>query len=249
LNYNSLLSSWKIIIFSDVNIFKINELLTGVVKREMQTITAITTGIPGGTLFIADAFIIVIITLVFISIIHRRSQSLKDREIGLMKPSLSVLISSLFIIALYAPAYINIYLNFGYSFVVGMCWQIPSYGSFYFSILNFIVGLPFMFFRIVFVYYIYKYYLRNATLKRVIIVGILSEVQFSLFGLVFLLNAIVNPYITIIFSVPIPILFIVGLLIIRTFPRPEGTSVWTKSKESNDWWEEEQKETSVSDNE
>ncbi|MCK5264062.1 MAG: hypothetical protein KAR03_00510, partial [Candidatus Thorarchaeota archaeon] len=106
----------------------------------------------------------------------------------------------------------------------------------------FLVGLPFMFLRLVFVYNIYKYYLGATTRKRVVITGILAELQFALISLAIIPFGLSSPGIAAILSIPIPILLIVGLLMLRYIPKPKGISEWTELDEDKDWWDKEKED-------
>ncbi len=156
-----------------------------------------------------------------------------------MKPSLTVLIVSLLLIALFGPSNLNMYLELGQIYLVGMSWEL---GSFMLSFTFFLVGLPFMFLRLVFVYQVYKYYLGTTSRKRVVITGILGELQFPLISLLLVPICLLNPGLAVIISIPIPILLIAGLLVLRYIPKPKGTSEWTELDEDKDWWDKEKKD-------
>ena len=156
-----------------------------------------------------------------------------------MKPSLTVLIVSLLLIALFGPSNLNMYLELGRIFLIGMSWEL---GGVMLSFTFFLVGLPFMFLRLVFVYQVYKYYLGTTSRKRVLITGILGELQFPLISLLMVPVCLLNPSLAVIISIPIPVLLIAGLLILHYIPRAQGVSGWTALDEDKDWWDKEKED-------
>ncbi len=207
----------------------------------MQITTDIPPSTPGVVPLITDIFLFIVLIGLFTYILHRQSQSQKYLDTSSMKPSLTVLIVSLLLIALFGPSNLNMYLELGQIYLVGMSWEL---GSFMLSFTFFLVGLPFMFLRLVFVYQVYKYYLGTTSRKRVVITGILGELQFPLISLLLVPICLLNPGLAVIISIPIPILLIAGLLVLRYIPKPKGTSEWTELDEDKDWWDK-QKEDAV----
>ncbi len=203
----------------------------------------ITTDIPPSTPIIVplvtDIFLFIVLIGLLTYILHRQSRSQKNLDTSSMKPSLTVLIVSLLLIALFGPSNLNMYLELGQIYLVGMSWEL---GSFMLSFTFFLVGLPFMFLRLVFVYQVYKYYLGTTSRKRVVITGILGELQFPLISLLLVPICLLNPGLAVIISIPIPILLIAGLLVLRYIPKPKGTSEWTELDEDKDWWDKEKKD-------
>jgi len=224
----------------------------------MQTITTTSGMVPptpdlvGGMTILGTMFFFVIITGIVVYVLQRNIHSQKGPDLSSMKPSLTILITLLFIIMLFAPSDINIYPSDGYysSFqIIGMSWLLilSPYFSFIINFTFFLVYIPFTFFKIVFIYYIYKYYRGKTTRRRVIITGFLGELQLPLIGLAIVPIILSNSYLTLMFSIPIPILLIVGLLILKIVPRPLTDSDWAGTGESKDWWDKEKEETSVLD--
>ena len=203
----------------------------------------ITTDIPPSTPIIVplvtDVFLFIVLIGLFTYFLHRQSQSQKNLDTSSMKPSLTVLIVSLLLIALFGPSNINIYLELGRIYLIGMSWEL---GSFMLSFTFFLVGLPFMFFRLVFVYQVYKYYLGTTSRKRVVITGILGELQFPIISLLMIPICLSNPNLAVIISIPIPILLIAGLLMLRYIPKLKGISEWTELDEDKDWWDKEKED-------
>ncbi|MCK5265317.1 MAG: hypothetical protein KAR03_06885, partial [Candidatus Thorarchaeota archaeon] len=183
----------------------------------------ITTDIPPSTPIIdplvMDVFLFIVLIGLFTYILQRQSRSQKNLNTSSMKPSLTVLIVSLLLITLFGPSNLNIYLELGRIYLIGMSWEL---GSFMLSFTFFLVGLPFMFFRLVFVYQVYKYYLGTTSRKRVVITGILGELQFPIISLLMIPICLSNPNLAVIISIPIPILLIAGLLMLRYIPRAQG---------------------------
>ena len=206
-----------------------------------------------GTPLVGVIFLFVVIIGFIVYMLQRNIRSQKGPDLSSMKPSLTILITLLFIIALFAPSDINIYPSDGYYSsiqIIGMSWQLTlsPYVDFMIDVAFLLMYLPFTFFRIVFVYTIYKYYHGKTTRTRVIIAGLLGELQLPLIGLAIIPIIISNPSLTVMFSIPIPILLIVGLLILKVVPRPLTDSGWAGSVENKEWWDKKKEETSVLDN-
>ncbi|MCK5390775.1 MAG: hypothetical protein KAJ36_09800 [Candidatus Thorarchaeota archaeon] len=203
----------------------------------------ITTDIPPSTPIIdplvMDVFLFIVLIGLFTYILQRQSRSQKNLNTSSMKPSLTVLIVSLLLITLFGPSNLNIYLELGRIYLIGMSWEL---GSFMLSFTFFLVGLPFMFFRLVFVYQVYKYYLGTTSRKRVVITGILGELQFPIISLLMIPICLSNPNLAVIISIPIPILLIAGLLMLRYIPKLKGISEWTELDEDKDWWDKEKED-------
>lgn len=208
----------------------------------MQITTDIPPSTPTIVPLVTDIFLFVVIIGLFTYYLHRQSQSQKVLDTSLMKPSLTVLIVSLLLIALFGPSNLNIYLELereALLYLIGMSWEL---GGVMLSFTFFLVGFPFMFLRLVFVYQVYKYYLGTTTKKRVVITGILAELQFALISLAIIPIGLSSPGIAAILSIPIPILLVVGFLMLRYIPKPKGTSEWTELDEDKDWWDKEKED-------
>ena len=222
----------------------------------MQTTTTSTTDVyptsPSPLIFsslVSTIFLFAVIIGLFIYVVKRNIHSQKGSDFSTLKPSLVKLITSLFIVAIFAPADILLYPGggpFDSSIqLLGMSWQFSLLPNNYlmFDIIFFLVGFLLMFFRIVFVYYIYKYYLGNTTKKRVTIFGILGELQLPLISLAIIPFGLTNPYILLLIAVPIPILLIVGLAVLRMIPPYQVDSDWGELDESKEWWDKEASNT------
>ncbi len=205
----------------------------------MQIITDIPPTTPIIVPLVTDVFLFIVLIGLFTYILHRQSRSQKTLDTSSMKPSLTVLIVSLLLIALFGPSNLNMYLELGRIYLIGMSWEL---GSFVLSFTFFLVGLPFMFLRLVFVYQVYKYYLGTTSRKRVVITGILGELQFPLISLLMVPICLLNPSLAVIISIPIPILLTAGLLMLRYIPKPKSISGWTELDGDKDWWDKEKKD-------
>jgi len=199
-------------------------------------------------LLATDIFLFFVVIGIFTYFLHRASQSQNVPDTSSMKPSLTVLIISLLLIVLFGPSNLNMYLELdrvAFTYLTGMSWEMVglSFGSLFFSFTFFLVGLPFMFLRFVFVYQIFKYYLGKTSRKRVVIAGILAELQFALISLAIIPIGLSSPSIAAILSIPIPILVIVGLMMVRYIPRSQGISEWTELDVDKDWWDKEKEDT------
>ncbi len=193
-------------------------------------------------LLATDIFLFAVVIGIFTYFLHRASQSQNAPDTSSMKPNLTVLVISLLLVALFGPSNINMYLELdrvAFTYLIGMSWEVVglSFGSFLFSFTYFLVGLPFMFLRLVFVYQIFKYYLGRTSRKRVVIAGILAELQFALISLAIIPIGLSSSSLAAILSIPIPILLIVGLIMVRYIPKSQGISEWTALDEDKDWWD------------
>ncbi|MFW9845036.1 MAG: hypothetical protein ACFFEV_10705 [Candidatus Thorarchaeota archaeon] len=207
------------------------------------------------TSVIGTVFFFVVIIGLFIYVVKRNIQSQKGSDFSTLKPNPIMLMTSIFIIALFAPSDIFIYFGLG-PFdssiqLFGMSWQFALLPDTYlmFDFIFFLVGSLLTCFRIVFVYYVYKYYLGKTTRKRVTIVGILAELQLPLISLAMLPVGLTNPFVLVLAAIPIPILLIVGLVVLRVVPPYLVPSDWEDLDDGNEWWEKEKEETSVLHNE
>ena len=205
----------------------------------MQITTDVLPSTPIIAPLVTEIFLFIVLVGLLTYILHRQSQSQKNLDTSSMKPSLTVLIVSLLLIALFGPSNLNMYLELGRIYLIGMSWEL---GGVMLSFTFFLVGLPFMFLRLVFVYQVYKYYLGTTSRKRVLITGILGELQFPLISLLMIPICLLNPSLAVIISIPIPILLVAGLLMLRYIPRAQGVSGWTKLDEDKDWWDKEKED-------
>jgi hypothetical protein len=115
--------------------------------------------------------------------------------------------------------------------------------DFMFSFVFFLMSIPFMFLRLVLVYYVFKYYLGTTERQRVLIIGVLSEMILPVIGLLIIPIGMTDPYIAVMLSIPIPILLFAGFLVMKLIPRPQSSSDWTGTDEGKDWWEKEESPT------
>jgi hypothetical protein len=110
----------------------------------------------------------------------------------------------------------------------------------------FLIGnLPLTFLRIVFVYQLHKYYQNRTTTKPTMFVGAASEMLPTLLGNLFLLVPVFSLFSH--FFIPIPALFLAGLIMIKKAPATQGSIPWKHQEESESWWarESDNKETSA----
>ncbi len=110
----------------------------------MQITTAIPPSTPIIDPLVMDVFLFIVLIGLFTYFLHRQSRSQKHLDTSSMKPNLTVLIVSLLLIALFGPSNLNIYLELGRIYLIGMSWEL---GSFMLSFAFFLVGLPFMFMK------------------------------------------------------------------------------------------------------
>jgi hypothetical protein len=103
--------------------------------------------------------------------------------------------------------------------------------------LDFLASLLYRFFRVLFVWQMYRFYKNESTKRFTIAIGICSElfmyVLFEVVGriIVLLLGQIVNIH----YVIPIPILFLVGYVLIRYYPPSISPNKWDLTNDTK-WW-------------
>lgn len=100
--------------------------------------------------------------------------------------------------------------------------------------LMFIGNLPLTFLRIVFVYQMYRCYQNRTTTKRTILIGAASELQSSLIGNLSMLIPVFSLFTQV--FIPIPVLFLAGLVMIKVAPPSQTPIPWKHQEESESWW-------------
>ena len=153
----------------------------------------------------------------------------------------------MFLMALFLPAALMLYiypLAHEWWDILAMTWQFGYHGlgsEFYAIIfpLFFFPILVYFAFRLVFAYQVYRFYIRQTTRRRTLLVGIVSELQPLMFsiGLTFFTAMMVGGWggsYTIQTPLPIPILFIAGYYFINSNPIEEITTPWKKPERKSD---------------
>jgi len=201
-----------------------------------------------------DMFLFCVLIGLILHLWHGRGKPYDSLEINKMRLAPSYITLILLVVALFAPAYLGIYVQSDGSLffnLFGMTYQISvlNISDYFFGVFFFLFGGLFMCSRLVFVYQIYKFYLLRTTKSRVVIWGILGELQFTLISLLILPFGLVIPSIAVLIPIPLPFLLITGLLLLRFIHRPERKPGWMELEEEKDWWEKEKEEIKVPDNE
>ena len=154
------------------------------------------------------------------------------------------------LIAFLAPVVVAGY-SYGYSFylnITAMLWSIfiDEYG-FHFQFINVyssIAMIPFLLFRVAFVYQITRYYQGKTTRGRTVVAAVLSEAPFLALYVVYLFTFAIYGGLGLNF--PLPIMMVVGLLLLWRSPVQEVTVPWEGIDEPTPWWEEQQQEETKS---
>ena len=146
----------------------------------------------------------------------------------------------LLLIALFAPLAIIVQNDLDYSVtqIIAITWILNfDYGQVMLGPFNnlfffFMSMLPLTCLRYLFAYMMVNLYKGKTTRKRVLLVGIASELQFfiSLLPLLMMLLSSTIDYLPII--IPIPFLLIIGLLFIRFLP-PKDYLTWIEKEEQH----------------
>jgi hypothetical protein len=191
---------------------------------------------------ITETFAVFAVIGVFLYILNRRSRSFSAIDPRNMRMSTTNIVLLLLLIAVLGPAYMNVYPRTGYSpsiVVLAMSWQFADFpfAIFMFGPEYFLVSSLFMFLKFVFVYQLFKYYFHKTTKNRVIIVGIFSELELTLIGLAIapLAGGTTGP--AVVFSLPMPILLLAGVLVLKFIPAPPFLGDWDELEKPKEWWE------------
>ncbi len=123
-----------------------------------------------------------------------------------------------------------------------MIWQI-AIGSTFIPIydpLLLVPILPFTFMRLIVAFMFYRLYQNKTTVKRVLVIVLISEIQpILLYDIPLLLAALQGLFpFYIPFIYPIPFLALIALLIIRVYPPPKKEVDWVE-KSQRPWEEDE----------
>lgn len=134
------------------------------------------------------------------------------------------------------------------SMVIAMMWQVYIYSwRVNFDPSGLIASLPLTCLRIVFVVMMIRLYQGKSTKKRTLLVGFASALQLAavFYGVMifdWMSYPSFNPFSIII--IPVPILFVIGLLIMQFYPPEEGT-MWIEEEKTSSWWEKADEETTT----
>ena len=216
----------------------------------MQQTDIIPPGAPNPLLFmLMDILLLIAIMGATIYWLHTYKKPHRGYDVSRMLLTPTAITAVMIILAILGPIAFNIYPSAGPSgiiYLIGMSWQITSlvFASVMFSALFFLFILPFTFFRLVYVYMIYRYFRGQTTKNRATIAGILGEIELPLIGLVLIPIGLVDPMIAVVISIPVPILLIVGLIIMQFIPIPQPIDGWKELDETQDWWNQKKQSNS-----
>lgn len=113
-------------------------------------------------------------------------------------------------------------------------WPMPPFYMLYSAIMSLPMHIP----KFAFVYMIYRYYMGKTTRNRAIIVGLISEIWWWIPNLIIMMMIMMtSPYGYYSLILPIPILFLFGIIIMLKIPAPDIETPWKDFKEKADWWE------------
>ena len=190
-----------------------------------------------------ETFVIFVVIGILLYIMNRRSKSFRAVDPRNMRISITNIAFILLLIAILGPAYLNVYPRTGFYpaiVVFAMSWQISGYNLniFLFGPDFLLVAFLLMFLKFVFIYQLFKYYNHATTKNRVVTVGIISELQLTLIGLVVIPLAARTPGLAVVLSIPIPVLLLIGLLVLKFIPAPPLLGDWEELEKPEEWWEE-----------
>ncbi|MGY5865369.1 MAG: hypothetical protein RTV41_12260 [Candidatus Thorarchaeota archaeon] len=218
----------------------------------MQVTDIIPPSEPNALLFtLMDMLLLIAFMAATVYWLHTYKKPHRGYDVSGMLLTPTAITTVMIILAILGPLSINLYPfggPAGLFYLTGMSWQISGlgFGSVMFSVFFFLVVFPFTFFRLVYVYMIYKYFRGQTTKKRAVLAGILGEVQLPLIGLAIIPIGLVDPMIAVIITIPVPILLIVGLVLIQLVQIPQPIDGWKELDGTQDWWNKEQQSSSES---
>ncbi|MDH4214056.1 MAG: hypothetical protein OEV85_09060 [Candidatus Thorarchaeota archaeon] len=191
---------------------------------------------------ITETFVVFIIIGTLLIIMNRRSRSFKAVDLKNMRMNITNIVFILLLIAILSPASLNIYPRTGFYpsvTIFAMSWQISDStpNIFMFGPEFLLIAFLFLFMKFVFIYQLFKYYYHMTTKNRVIIVGIISEFQLTLIGLAIIPLAFGTPSLAVMFSLPIPVLLLTGLLMLKFIPAPPLLGGWEELEKPKEWWD------------
>jgi hypothetical protein len=141
--------------------------------------------------------------------------------------------------AVLGPAFIQLQYSHISGIIVSMMWQIWIGSTITLRLhpVELFVTLPFTFMRLIVPFMFYKLYQNKTTVKRVLVIVLVSEIQTILLCDIPLLLAALQglfPY-NIPFFIPIPFLALIALLIVRTYPPPKREVDWVEKLDQPLW--------------
>lgn len=160
-----------------------------------------------------------------------------------MKPDQAAILLLLSI--LFLPSFLDVYNieNPNWFSIIALLWRvlIERVGTLEF---NFTVFYPFAYLHYFFIKYLLVYQLfrfkRNLTTRRrVIILGIISELQMFLMSEVpKIINMFQNSinWTSFTWTLPIPITLVICILLIFTAPKPDSELSWLENEQKKSWW-------------
>lgn len=150
------------------------------------------------------------------------------------------------LIAFLAPVVTAGY-SYGYSFylnITAMLWSIYideySFNFQFINVYSSLAMIPFLLFRVAFVYQIVRYYQGKTTRGRTVVAAVLSEAPFLALYVLYLFTFAFYGGLGLNF--PTPIMMIVGLLLLWRSPVPDVVVPWEGADEPTPWWEEKPQE-------
>jgi hypothetical protein len=190
-----------------------------------------------------EIFLIFTIIGILLYTMNKRSKSFRAVDPRNMRMSTTYIAFILLLIAILAPAYLNVYPQLGFYpeiMVFAMSWQISGNNLtiFMFDPASLLLAFLLMFLKFVFIYQLFKYYYHATTKSRVVTVGIISELQLTLFGLVMVPFTINTPGLAVMLSIPLPLLLLTGLLVLKLIPAPPLLGDWEELEKPKEWWED-----------
>jgi hypothetical protein len=122
------------------------------------------------------------------------------------------------------------------------------FDPFFYSMIIYSVFMSLLFFspRFIFGYMMYRHYKGRTSRKRAKIMGIVSELPFTIFAFPNILMALFYPYGYYALMGPIPLLAILGLALLKLRPAPIVYAPWKGLEAPKKWWDQEKPAPTVS---
>ena len=154
-------------------------------------------------------------------------------------------VTLLLVLVMFLLPYMITYHSLG-SYVISeiraLTWEFVIYSDGtldFFSSLDNMINLPYVGFKYLFLFLIYRYYRGLTTKKRVLLVGILSELQgFLFFGTGHVIAAIIGTisWIDVYWMIPTPFALVTCIMLLILAPRSEPKITWIEQDEEKSWW-------------
>jgi hypothetical protein len=195
-----------------------------------------TTDVPGpDPLIFSIVMLNVLVFILFVAYsaywLYSKSESHFDQDPSMKRMIARVTPAVLLIVAITAPVSINVYYDperLPLVYVMGLWWMSIglSLTDVLIEPLSLLGGIPLAIPRLAFVYMVHRFLMGETTGKRVVIVGLVSELPIPILALIVDFFQFLNASQEFMVFIPVPFLLIVGLLVVRFIPPLPREKSW-----------------------